>query len=99
MGYVNTSLNLKRENTNCRLFMHHVGLSPRSSQAKPLLKREICNLSPGRSISIDATFRIAKQSHGDASCIVFVLGEHGHIIAWAALRSDKWSNILPLLYA
>ncbi|CAM9279053.1 unnamed protein product [Hapterophycus canaliculatus] len=66
---------------------------------EPLLKRAICNISPGRSISLDATFRLAKMSTGSASCIVFVMGELGHIVCWAALRSDKWSNVLPLLYA
>lgn len=64
-----------------------------------MLARELCNLSPGRSFSVDATFRLAKVSTGDASCIVFLLGEFGHIIAWAALRSDKWSNLLPVLHA
>lgn len=68
-------------------------------QVKPLLLRHICNLSPGASISVDATFKLAKISTGHASCIVFVLGELGHIVTWAALRSDKWSNVLPILYA
>lgn len=67
-------------------------------QVRPLLVRSICNLSPGKSISVDATFRLAKIATGDASCIVFILGELGHIVAWAALRSDKWSNLLPVLY-
>lgn len=70
-----------------------------SWQVKPLLVREICNRSPGASFSIDATFKLAKISTGHASCIVFVLGELGHIITWAAIRSDKWSNVLPILYA
>lgn len=63
-----------------------------------MLLRGICNLSPGMSLSLDATFRLAKMTIGDATCIVFILGEFGHIIAWAALRSDKWSNILPVLF-
>jgi len=36
---------------------------------------------------------------GKATCIVLILGELGDIISWASLRSDKWSNILPVLYA
>ncbi|CAN0256206.1 unnamed protein product, partial [Scytosiphon promiscuus] len=66
---------------------------------QPLLKRAICNTRPGKSISLDATFKLAKMATGSASCIVFVMGELGHIVCWAALRSDKWSNVLPLLYA
>lgn len=57
----------------------------------------ICNRSPGRSLALDATFRVAKQSVGDAKCMVFGLGEAGHIVTYAALESDSWGHILPLL--
>ena len=67
---------------------------------KPLLKRAMCNLSPGKSFSLDATYRLAKMTIGRATCVTLILGKkYGHIIQWASLTSDKWSNILPALYA
>ena len=69
-------------------------------QVKLLLKRAMCNLSPpGKSFSLDATYRLAKMTTGRATCDTLILGEYGHIFQWSALTPDKWSNILPTLYA
>lgn len=62
------------------------------------MERAIMNLSPGICANIDATWSVAKQAIGVSSCMVFILGAMGEIVAYAALRRDCWTEMLPLLY-
>lgn len=49
------------------------------------------------SLSIDVTFKVTKKSKGEVKCMVFVMGQLGHILVYAALALDTWTDPLPLL--
>lgn len=68
-------------------------------QIRPHLEALLCNLSAGASLSIDATFDIASQCNNEAKCMVFALGELGHILSYVSVASDKWGHLLPMLMA
>lgn len=68
------------------------------SQIKDDIQADLCNRTPGKAMSIDSTFSIAKHINGEAGCMAYICGEYGHIVSFGALATESFRGLLPLLY-
>lgn len=62
---------------------------------KPFLEGELCSRG-AKVLSWDGTFASARQVNTEAKVLDFVLNETGHVIAYAAVPSEKWTHVLPM---
>lgn len=85
----------KKHELNLTLFCF---LKRQRSQIKGFLHDDLCSRGPGRSLSIDATFKIAQRVSGEAGCLTFVFGEYGHILGHAAHVTESFNTLVPLLH-
>ncbi|CAM9793203.1 unnamed protein product, partial [Laminaria digitata] len=64
-------------------------------QVKPYLEADVRSRG-AKVITWDGTFASASQVDSEAKVVVSVLNELGHVLAYAAVTSEKWANLLPL---
>lgn len=65
-------------------------------QVEPHMHALVCSRHPGTNMSYDGTYKIANMSHGAAKVAMIAMGELGHIMGYAFVPSESWSNLLPL---
>jgi hypothetical protein len=74
------------------LFMHLYGL------VKGILESSLRSRWPGRSVTVDGTFRLGSRIAGHADCVLtFFIGMDGTIFHWVVTATESWSLLIPCL--
>lgn len=61
------------------------------------MHREVVSLVDGQFLNAYGTFRIAGRVNDDSQCLYFLLGDDAKVHAYAAVRSERKDEIVPLM--
>jgi hypothetical protein len=66
---------------------------------RPFIEKSMRSRWPGRSISVDATFKLGSRVTGEKnSKLSFFIGEDGTVFHWTATQEENWNLMVPALY-